>query len=160
MTRARPASRLPGNRPIRPSWLRSRLAKWALLAYRLRLGFLVAHKVMVLTTHGRLTGRPRRTPLWYVREDDTLYCLSGWGASSDWLKNVRARSDVRLQVANEVWETRGRMVPDGEEVGMLLEMFYQKYGRRTVRLFYHMDRLVLVAFKLTDSNAGAERDGG
>jgi deazaflavin-dependent oxidoreductase (nitroreductase family) len=158
MTRARPASRLPENRPLRPSWLRSRLAKWALVAYRLGLGFVVGHKVMILTTTGRVSGTERRTPLWYVREGDVVFCLSGWGASSDWLKNVRAHPEVRLQAGARRWRTRGRFIEDPAEVKRVSRMFIEKYGRRTVSVFYHLDRLVLVAFPV--SACGGDRDGG
>ena len=157
MTRTRPASPLPRNRPRRPSWLRSRLAKWALLAYRLGMGSLVGHKVMILTTIGRGSGSKRRTPLWYVREGDVVFCLSGWGESSDWWKNVRATPDVRLHIGARRWQTHGRFIEDPEEVKRVLGMFLDKYGRRTVRAFYHLDRLVLVAFPV--ASGGADDDG-
>ncbi len=157
MSRARPASRLPGNRPLRPSWLRSRLAKWALLAYKLGLGFLVGHKVMILKTIGRVSGFERRTPLWYVREGDVVFCFSGWGASSDWLKNVSAHPEVQLQVGTWRWRTQGRFIEEPEEVDRVSGMFIEKYGRRTVTVFYHLDLLVLVAFPV--SPGGGDRDG-
>ena len=157
MTRARPVSRLPGNRPLRPSWLRSRLAKWALLAYRLGLGTLVGRKVMVLTTTGRVSGTERRTPLWYVREGGVVFCLSGWGSSSDWLRNVRAHPHVQLQTGARHWRTRGRFIEDPAEVKRVLGKFIDRYGQRTVSVFYHLDRLVLVAFPV--SPGGGDRDG-
>ena len=138
----------------RPGWLRRRLAKWPLAAYRLGLGRLVGHKVMVLTTTGRASGLSRRTSLWYVREGDTFLCFSGWGGSSDWLKNVAARPEVYLQAGSHGWHSRGRLVEDPQEVSRVLGMFVDKYGRRTVDLFLHLDRLVLVAFPL-----GARRKG-
>ncbi|MCE2404144.1 MAG: nitroreductase family deazaflavin-dependent oxidoreductase [Dehalococcoidia bacterium] len=144
--------------PLRPSWLRSRLAKWALVAYRLGLGPLLARKVMVLTTIGRASGSQRRTPLWYVREEDTFLCFSSWGGSSDWLKNVRAHPDVHLRVGSRGWRSRGRLVEDPEEVGRVSAVFAAKYGHRTMGLFYHLDRLALVAFPV--KGGGRDRDGG
>ena len=136
-------------RPLRPSWLRRRLAKWPLMARRFGLGTLIAKRVMFLTTKGRVTGGARRTPLWYVREGDNIYCLSGWGSSSDWLKNLKANPNVLVQIGKERWETQGALIQELPEREKVLEMFLEKYGRRTVHLFYHMDRLVLVAFPLT-----------
>ena len=75
---------------LRPSWLRARLAKWGLLPYRFGLGRLASGQVMVLTTRGRVTGRVRNTPLWYVRDGGKVCGISGWGTSSDWFKNVQA----------------------------------------------------------------------
>ena len=135
---------------LRPSWLRARAAKWAGLAYALGLGFLLARKVMVLTTMGRVTGKKLRTPLWYVRDGDTVYCLSSWGSSSDWLKNLRANSEVTLQIGWRRWNTRAA-TQGMPEIGELLPRFQRKYGRRTVKLLYHLDRLVPVAFPLTNA---------
>ena len=152
------ATPLPAERsPLRPSRLRSRLAKWALVAYGLGLGPLLARKVMVLTTTGRVSGARRRTPLWYVREGDTFLCLSGWGRSSDWLKNVNAHPDAHLRVGSRGWRSRGRPVEDPEEVSRVSAVFAGKYGRRTMGLFYHLDRLVLVAFPVEGD--GRDRDG-
>ena len=140
-----------GKAPLRPNWLRSRMAKWAGLAYRLGLGTLVAKKVMILTTKGRVTGRARRTPLWYVRDRDTVYCLSGWGPSSDWWKNLNKETHALVQIGKGRLETQGVLVENREEVSNVLNMFFDKYGRRTVHLFYHLDRLCLAAFSLEGS---------
>jgi len=117
----------------------------------LGLGFLLARKVMILTTKGRVTGKERRTPLWYVREGDAIYCLCGWGASSDWLKNLEADPHVIVQVGRERWETTKKLIQEPQEMERVLSTMQEKYGRRTVHLFYHMDRLVLVAFPLDNS---------
>jgi deazaflavin-dependent oxidoreductase (nitroreductase family) len=128
--------------------LRARLAKWALLPYQLGLGFLLARQVLVLTTTGRITGKMRQTPLWYVRQRDVIYCFSGWGSSSQWWRNLIANPRVLLQIGRERWETQGVVLPDLQERERVLGMFMEKYGRRTVHLFYHLDRLCLVAFRL------------
>ncbi len=134
---------------LHPNWLRRRLARWALLPYRLGLGPLLARWVCILATKGRLTTKQRKTPLWYVRDGDTVYCLSGWGPSSHWLRNLAAYPQVQLQIGIKRWQTVGALVPEHSERERVLTMFLEKYGTPTVRLFYHMDRLVLVAFPLT-----------
>ena len=100
---------------------------------------------MVLTTRGRRTGRVRQTPLWYVRKGNIIYCFSGWGASSDWFKNLEASPDVRVQIGKQRWEMRAALVEDPSELGRILESFFEKYGR-LVPVFYHLDRLRLLAF--------------
>ena len=136
------------SKALRPNWLRRRLAKWALLPYRLGLGPLLSKRVMILTAKGRLTGKERKTPLWYVRDGDTVYCLSGWGSSSHWLRNLVASPNATVQIGKERWQTEALLVPEPPEGGRVLNMFLEKYGGRTVRLFYHLDRLVLVTFQL------------
>ena len=140
-----------GNRikPLRPNWLRRRLAKWPLLPYRMGLGFLIARQVLILTTRGRVSARERRTPLWYVSDGDNIYCLSGWGASSDWWKNLEADPKALLQIGMKRWELRGEVITEPHRVERILSKFQKKYGRRTVSLFYHLDRLVLAIFPKT-----------
>ena len=134
-------------KPKRPSWLRARLAKWPLLAYRLGLGPFIAGRVMLVTTRGRVTGRPRKTPLWYVRDGNDIYCISGWGTFSDWWKNLDADPRALVRIGNTIWETRGVLIKEEPERDELLSRIIEKYGRIT-RLFYHMDRLTLAAFHL------------
>ena len=144
-----PTSTGNGIAPLRPNWLRRRLAKWALLPYGMGLGFLIAKQVMILTTRGRVSAKERRTPLWYVSDGGAIYCLSGWGASSDWWKNLEADPKALLQIGMRRWELRGEVIPEPQEIERVLSMFQRKYGRRTVSTFYHLDRLVLVTFPKT-----------
>ena len=143
-------------KPLRPSWLRARLAKWAGLLYRLGLGAVIARQVMILTTRGRATGVPRRTPLWYVRDGDTIYCVSGWGSSSDWLKNLEAHQGAVVRIGRERWETQGTLIQEPAALEKTLGRFQEKYGRRLVHFFYHIDRLRLVAFPLLSSSVRPE----
>ena len=119
--------------PPRPNPLRARLAKWAALPYRF----------------GRVTGRARKTPLWYVREGDTIFCMSGWGPSSDWWKNLESCPRVVVRVGGRRWETCGKILREPAEVERVLSLFQKKYRRRTVATFYHMDWLSLAAFRLS-----------
>ena len=146
------------NLRLRPNWLRRRLAKWPVPLYRLGLGALLAQRVLMLTTRGRVTGRDRKTPLWYVRDSDIVYCMSGWGSSSDWLKNLEAYPQVLLQIGKSRWETRGALVHEPRDIERTLYRFRQKYGR-LVPLFYHLDRLVLVSFPLQDGRRETRQMG-
>jgi deazaflavin-dependent oxidoreductase (nitroreductase family) len=111
---------------------------------------------MVLNTRGRATDRERRTPLWYVRDGDTIYCFSGWGSSSDWFKNLVANPEALIQVGNKSWPTRGVFIQELPELERLLHRFSDKYGR-LVPLFYHLDRLQLVAFPLSSQKKVREK---
>jgi deazaflavin-dependent oxidoreductase (nitroreductase family) len=126
------------------------MAKWALLPYRLGLGFLLARQVMILTTRGRATGRLRKTPLWYVRDGGAVYCFSGWGASSDWWRNLKAEPSALAQIGKRRWRTGGVFVREHHDLERVLGRFREKYGR-LVPVFYHLDRLDLVYFPLDGS---------
>ena len=128
------------------------MAKWALLPYRLGLGFLLARQVMVLTTRGRVTGRLRKTPLWYVRDGDAVYCFSGWGASSDWWRNLEAEPSALAQIGKHRWRTKGVFMREQHDLERMLHKFREKYGG-LVPVFYHLDRLDLVYFPLDTLDA-------
>jgi deazaflavin-dependent oxidoreductase (nitroreductase family) len=68
------------------------------LLYRLGLADQLGKSTLLLTTHGRKSGRRYTTPLNYVVEGDITYVLAGNGPSSDWLLNLRADPRVEVQV--------------------------------------------------------------
>ena len=55
---------------------------------------------MVITHTGRKSGLRRRTPVNYAPIDGDLYCTAGFGAASDWYRNIMANPEV------EVWLPR------------------------------------------------------
>ena len=72
-------------------------------------------RYMVITTTGRTTGRLRRTSVNYVEIDGTVYCMSGWGRTSSWYRNLLVQPVV------ELWMTGGRFRAVGEPVSDELE---------------------------------------
>jgi deazaflavin-dependent oxidoreductase (nitroreductase family) len=78
------------------------MAPW--LAYRLGLGWLFGHRVVLLEHRGRTTGRPVRTVLHVVRWDPaTRHVLVAVrpGPSTDWYRNVLAHPPVRVTIGRE-----------------------------------------------------------
>src|SRR5690348_7275971 len=51
-----------------------------------------------LTTVGRKSGRRHRIEIWFALHDGRVYLLSGGGDAADWVKNIRAHGDVRIQI--------------------------------------------------------------
>ena len=64
---------------------------------------------LTLTTTGRRTGLPRRTPLNYAILDGRVYLLSGFGVHADWYRNLTAEPRVTLALPGRV--VRGNAVP-------------------------------------------------
>jgi deazaflavin-dependent oxidoreductase (nitroreductase family) len=78
------------------------MASW--LAYRLGLGWLLGHRVVLLEHRGRTTGRPVRTVLRVVRWDRAsrhLLVAAGSGPGTDWYCNVLAHPLVRVTIGCE-----------------------------------------------------------
>ena len=84
-----------------------------------------------LTTTGRVTGRPHEIEIWFalVPERRTLYMLSGGGDRSDWVKNLRRTPEVRVRIAEEIFDGRARVVGDGGEDELSRRLLVQKYER-------------------------------
>ncbi len=92
------------------------LNRFMLALWRLGLGGWVnawpeqGGRIMVLTQTGFKSGLKRKTPLNYAIVDEEIYCLSGFGSSSDWYRNIRKDPQV------QVW------LPDGWWCGMAEEV--------------------------------------
>ena len=89
------------------------LNRWfAVPALRAGLGPLfctpVLGSLMVLRTTGRKSGLPRDVPLGYAILDGCVYCIAGFGAETQWFRNIQA--DPAVEVILPTATFRG--VPD------------------------------------------------
>lgn len=71
--------------------------------------------VMVLTTTGRKSGLRRRTPVNFAMGDGEVYCLSGFGRTSDWYRNLLADPNVQVWVGGDGWLGRAEVMTDPAE---------------------------------------------
>lgn len=83
------------------------LAAWA--------GSPAAGYFLTLTTTGRRSGLPRRTPLNYALLDGHVYLLSGFGSRADWYRNLEADDRVSLALPGRVVEGTAAPVLDPTE---------------------------------------------
>jgi deazaflavin-dependent oxidoreductase (nitroreductase family) len=97
--------------------------RWALRApiglYRAHLGGLLGHSGLLLTHRGRKTGLPRQTVLEVLHYDPqthTYVVAAGWGAQTDWLRNIQQTPDVMVESGRERLLARAQILtPDGAE---------------------------------------------
>jgi deazaflavin-dependent oxidoreductase (nitroreductase family) len=78
------------------------LGRWVNVAPR------ASGQIMVLTHTGRKSGRTYRQPLNYALVDGELYCVAGFGAGSDWYKNILADPRVQVWLPDEWWQGEAR----------------------------------------------------
>lgn len=76
---------------------RRRLFRAPLLLWRLGAGPLLRHRMLVLSTIGRRSGRVRHTMLEYSLLDGVHYIGSGWGMRPDWCRNLEANPRAVVQ---------------------------------------------------------------
>ena len=123
--------------------LMSRLNTWAYRATGGKLGgkFLRGAPVMLLTTTGRKTGKPRVSPLLYLRDGDQVITVASKGGMDHhplWYRNLQVNPDVEVQIGSEVRPMRAATATAAEKQAYwprLLEMYrdYADYQARTER---------------------------
>ena len=77
--------------------------KFMLLMWRLGLGPWInawpegIGRIMVITPTGRKSGLKRQTPINYAIVDGEVFCMAGFGKTSDWYRNVKANPGVETR---------------------------------------------------------------
>lgn len=107
--------------------------------YRWHLGWLLGHRCLMITHIGRKSGRERHTVLEVVHYNSaTQECIvmSGYGAQSDWYRNIQVRPAVEVQVGRQHYTPQQRMLTPEETLAVLQE--YQRAHPRLFREFMHM----------------------
>ncbi len=97
--------------------------------YRLRLGWLLGGRFLLLTHTGRKTGLPRRALLEIVHHDAdgaTYFVAAAWGAKAQWLRNIQARPQVEVTVGRRRFRALAHPV-SREEAERVLETYARQH---------------------------------
>ena len=108
-----------------------------------RLGsrFLRGAPVLLLTTTGRKSGRPRTAPLLYLEDGDNLVVVASKGGMSHhptWFLNLEANPEAEIEIGTERRKMLARRASDPEKKDLwprLVAMYsdYADYQARTDR---------------------------
>ena len=82
--------------------------------YRIKLGWLLGGRFLMLTHTGRKSGLPRQTIIEVVKHDketNTYYVVSGWGEKADWYRNIRKTPQVTVQSGRRKFQTTAEFIP-------------------------------------------------
>ncbi len=96
---------------------------------------------LLLTTLGRKSGKPYRTPLIYGRDGDRYVVMASYGGAPkdpDWYLNLAADPDVIIQVGPDVMPARASTVGDDRRDELWATMAavwpaYDEYATKTDR---------------------------
>lgn len=93
----------------------------------------------ILTTTGRKTGQPRKTPLLYLRQADKVVMVASKGGMTTmpaWYRNLQANPRVEIQIGSEKKSYLARDADEGEEVVLwpLLDDLYSGYAEYRARV--------------------------
>ena len=105
-----------------------RLPLWL---YRARLGRLLGHRFVLINHTGRVSGKQRQVVVevaQWDRRTGTVTVASGFGAGSDWYRNLLAHPDASIQLGAHVIRVRAVPVPPGQAAEVMAD-----YARRHPR---------------------------
>ncbi len=104
------------------------------LLYAVGLGPLYGRVVMLLTTRGRKTGKPRITPLQYEQVNGVFVVASARGVVADWYRNVVADPLVEVRVRRSRFEGIAATCTDPARITDFLELRLERHPRMVGRI--------------------------
>jgi deazaflavin-dependent oxidoreductase (nitroreductase family) len=115
--------------------------RWPIWFYRLRCGWLLNSRFLLLTHTGRRSGLPRQTVLEVVHHDratETYFIASGWGEKSDWFRNLQKTPTAVVTVGRKRFAATARCLSSEEAARVLLV-----YAQRRRRAFRALARVMV-----------------
>ncbi len=97
--------------------------------YKLKLGWLLGRRFLLLNHTGRKSGLPRQAVLEVVRYDrksNTFIVTAGFGKTSQWYQNIIANPDVTIQSGGHTCKARAELLTP-KQAGEELLSFAQHY---------------------------------
>jgi deazaflavin-dependent oxidoreductase (nitroreductase family) len=67
-------------------------------------------KYLYLTTTGRVTGKPREIEIWFVGHGNSFYILAEHLHDTQWVKNIKRDSRVRVRLGDRTFEASARVL--------------------------------------------------
>jgi deazaflavin-dependent oxidoreductase (nitroreductase family) len=90
--------------------------------------------VLLLTTTGRVSGKPRVTPLQFEEVDGVFYVGSARGARADWFRNIVADPNVTVQLQDRSFQAVAESVTDPMRIADFLGLRLERHPRMIGRL--------------------------
>jgi len=91
--------------------------------YRIRLGWVLGERFLLLAHTGRKSGRLHQTIIEVVRHDretDTYFVASGFGYNSDWFLNIKQNPNVAITINRRTLTVRARLLSESKAAKELL----------------------------------------
>jgi deazaflavin-dependent oxidoreductase (nitroreductase family) len=117
----------------RPGRLALAVFRLPLLLYRRGWGWLLGDTFLLLVHAGRKTGTRYSTVAMVLRYDprtqEAVIC-SGWGKDADWLRNIRARPALQVQIGRDSFTPQQRFLSEEESLAVVAE-FRRQHPQRS-----------------------------
>lgn len=108
--------------------------------FRLHLGWLLGHRMLLLTHRGRISGQSRQAVLEvvkYEKANNTHYVVSGFGEKSQWFQNIMNNPEVTIQVGNHSLKTFAERLSADEG-----EKIFNEYQQRYPNAIKNLSKLI------------------
>jgi deazaflavin-dependent oxidoreductase (nitroreductase family) len=116
----------------RPGRLALAIFRLPLPLYRQEWGWLLGHTFLLLVHAGRKTGKPYSTVamvLSYDRQTHEAVICSAGGKDTDWIRNIRARPALQVQIGRESFTPDQRFLTEDESLAVVAEFQRHHAGR-------------------------------
>ena len=123
-----------------PQGLQRLLWRAPIWLYRAGLGWLFGRRFLLLTHTGRKSSLPRQAVVEiddYDPVTDTYLIAAGFGAKSDWYRNIRKTPEVTIQVGNQKMAARAEPLSPQESGEAML-----RYARKHPRAARNLTKLI------------------
>jgi deazaflavin-dependent oxidoreductase (nitroreductase family) len=126
-----------GTRPLlgvreRPGRLALAVFRLPLPLYRAGWGWLLGHTFVLVVHAGRKTGQPHAMTAMVLRYEpatsEVVVCAN-WGPTSDWIRNIRARPALRVQIGRESFAPQHRFLTNEESFAVAVD-FRRRHPHR------------------------------
>lgn len=100
--------------------------------YRRGWGWLLGHTFLLLVHAGRNTGKPYSAVAMVLRYDPhtrEAVIFSAWGQDADWIRNIRARPALQVQIGRESFTPKQRFLSRDESLAVVAG-FLRRHPRR------------------------------
>lgn len=87
----------------------------------------MGHLVLLLTTTGRKSSLPRRTPLQYEVQGEVIYVAAARGESADWYRNILAHPQVQVQIGNSCFCALAEPITAPSRIADFLELRLERH---------------------------------
>jgi deazaflavin-dependent oxidoreductase (nitroreductase family) len=131
---------------------RKAMFKWPVQLWRLGLGPVIGHQMVLISHTGRKTGQTRRTMTELHVVNGQKYAPSGFGRRSQWYRNIEADPRVTIQTAAGAESAVASRVTDDDELLSLMDL-EDPINRVMLRSF-----LATLEIELTEEDILAKKD--
>lgn len=89
-----------------------------------------------ITVTGRNSGREHSTPVWFVRDEKTVFLMPTRGSKNQWYKNVLKSRRIRISSGKVSLDLTAKPISDSKKVSFVADKFRKKHGATDVKKYY------------------------